>query len=73
MTDQQHNTTRMPPSVQATWTSAGTGYRINCPHCYQVHVHGPQAGHKAAHCPAGTPGKVLGYFLEPPIDHKEQP
>ncbi|WP_281915556.1 hypothetical protein [Caldimonas thermodepolymerans] len=60
--------TKQPPTVQATWTSDGTSYRITCPHCFRVHVHGPQPGHRAAHCEPGTPGKVLGYFIEPPAD-----
>ena len=70
MTD-QHHTTRTPPTVQAAWTTAGTGYRITCPHCFHVHIHGPQVGHKVAHCAPGTPGKSLGYFIEPPNDHEE--
>lgn len=55
-----------PPTVRAVWTSTRTAWRINCPHCFAVHVHGAQAGHKAAHCEPGTPGKTLGYVIEAP-------
>lgn len=63
------NTDRTIPTVQAAWTTTGSGYRINCPHCFSVHVHGPQPGHRVAHCEPGTPGKELGYYIvEPPAD-----
>jgi hypothetical protein len=66
-----HTAQRKPPTVQAVLTSNGTGYRILCPHCYSIHVHGPQPGHKAAHCQPGTPGKELGYVLIGPAGERE--
>lgn len=72
MTDQHNaNTPRTIPTVQATYTTNGTGYRVMCPHCFSVHVHGPQAGHKVAHFDPGTPGKSVGYFIKPPLDEQE--
>lgn len=59
------------PTVQASWSTDGTLYRIVCPHCHRIHVHGPQPGHKAAHCEPGTPGKVLGYILIGPDGARE--
>lgn len=66
MTDQ-----RTPPTVQAAWTSTGTSWRIVCPHCFRVHVHGTGPGHRVAHCEPGTTGKYLGYFITPPEEAKE--
>ena len=35
-----------------------------CPFCRMFHTHGAAvAGHRQAHCPAGTPGSAGGYFL----------
>lgn len=61
------------PNVQAHRTANGINWRITCPHCHHVHVHGAGggSGHRVAHCEPGTPGKSLGYYLLPPVDDLE--
>jgi len=65
------NLSRQPPSVQATLASDGVSWRIVCPHCHMVHVHGADEGHRAAHCEKGTKNKEQGYVLVAPHDQQE--
>lgn len=33
-----------------------TRWRVTCPHCGEMHYHGPGEGHRLAHCNPLTPG-----------------
>ena len=65
---QTFNTTRQPPTVRATLAADGVSWRITCPLCHTVHVHGAGDGHRAAHCEKGTRHKEVGYILLAPLD-----
>jgi hypothetical protein len=78
MTDQQHNTTTQEhdlegsveglPAFRCHLTGNGS-WAFRCT-CGKTHSHGADQGHRAGHCAEHRP---YGYWLLPPIDHKEQP
>ncbi|MEM9751986.1 MAG: hypothetical protein AAF916_01220 [Planctomycetota bacterium] len=37
---------------------------VHCPHCGDLHYHGPQEGHRHAHCIVPTVESMRGYNLE---------
>ncbi|MEM1098903.1 MAG: hypothetical protein AAGH92_08950 [Planctomycetota bacterium] len=36
---------------------------VHCPYCSELHYHGPQEGHRHAHCNVPTTESVRGYNL----------
>ena len=65
---QPYNPDRQPPLVRAVLAADGVNWRITCPHCQTIHVHGTGEGHRQAHCLKGTPHRELGYVLLGPAD-----
>lgn len=63
------NPNHQPPTVRATLAADGESWRIVCPLCHMVHVHGAQEGHRAAHCDKGTKHKELGYVVLAPQEN----
>ncbi len=41
----------------------GDEWIIDCPYCHQEHLHGPEEGHRVAHCPRDTVGRERGYDI----------
>jgi len=56
-----------------THRNATGGLSFKCAACGQVHSHSADTGHKAPHCPLGTPGRERGYYLLPPQDDQQEP
>lgn len=53
------------PLLQAELTDGGL-WRVWCKYCERYHHHGPQPGHRLAHCAPATPYTVTGYTLVNP-------
>ena len=66
-----HIPNRQAPTVRATLAADGQSWRIVCPLCHTVHVHGAQEGHRQPHCDKGTRHRELGYVVLAPVDHNE--